>query len=294
MNLSLFSSESVLQLPPPRPAAVALLVSDLTNPFFAEVIPAVEQRLSAAGFVTLVGNTAEDRAQEERLLKTLRDFPPRGVLICPALGPQGAGPAALNLAGRLPAVAFARPAAGLDYAGVDYGRGAQLAVEHFYQLGQRKIAFVGGNPAAPSTQERLEGYRQALRRHGLPLEPRWVVASAPSQAGGRRALEALLQLEEPPAAAVCFNDLVALGAMEALALRGKKPGAQFGVIGFNDVAAAAHSRPRLTTIDTAPRQLGEAAAELLLKRIARRDALVQTLVLQPRLIVRESCGTLPY
>jgi DNA-binding LacI/PurR family transcriptional regulator len=59
------------------------------------------------------------------------------------------------------------------------------------------------------------------------------------------------------------------------------------------VAAAAQSRPRLTTVDTAPRQLGEAAAELLLKRIARRDALVQTLVLQPRLTVRESCGTFP-
>jgi LacI family transcriptional regulator len=270
---------------------VVLLISDLANPFFAEVIPTIEQRLAAAGFVTLVGNTAEDRAKEDRLLKTLREFPPRGVLICPALGSEGSSPGALNLTGRLPAVAFARPAAGLDYAGVDYACGAQLAVDHFYQLGHRKIAFLGGNRAAPSGRERLQGYRQALRRWGLVLDANWEVASAPTRAGGRSALEALLRLDEPPVAAICFNDLVALGVMEELQHFGQKPWAQFGVIGFNDVVAAAYSRPGLTTIDTSPRQLGEAAAELLLRRIANRDLLLQTVVLQPRLIVRESCGT---
>jgi LacI family transcriptional regulator len=290
MNLAFFYSESAARLEPRRLAAVAVLVSDIANPFFAKIIPAIEERLSAAGFVTLVGNTSEDRAKEERILKTLREFPPRGILMCPSLRPEGVASTPLGLAGRLPAVAFARPVTGLDYAGVNYALGAELAVDHLYQIGHRKIAFVGGNPNAATGQERLGGYRQALARWGLPVDPRWVVACAPNRAGGQRSLEPLLQLEDPPTAAVCFNDLVALGVMATLERSGKKPGAQFGVIGFNDVPAAAASLPRLTTVDTSPRQVGEAAAELLLRRITNRNLLLQTVVLQPRLIVRESCG----
>ena len=103
----------------------------------------------------------------------------------------------------------------------------------------------------------------------------------------------LLQLNERPTAALCFNDVVALGAMEALQQLGIKPGAAFGIVGFNNIPEAAQSVPGLTTIDTAPRQLGEAAAELLLKRIERRDAPRQAMILEPRLVVRDSCGVSP-
>lgn len=290
MQLACFFPESVACLEPRR-AVIAVLVSEIANPFFVKVIPAIEERLAAAGFVTLFGNTSEDHAKEERILKTLQSFPPKGFLICPSLRPEDAAPTPLSLAGRLPTVAFARPVPGLDYAGVNYALGAGLAVDHFYQIGYRKIAFVGGNPHAATRQERLAGYRQALVRWGLPVDPRWVVNCAPNRAGGQQSLEALLQLEDPPTAAVCFNDLVAVGAMETLERLGKNPGARFGIIGFNDVPAAAHNRPGLTTVDISPRQLGEAAAELLLRRLGNRNFLLQTVVLQPRLIVRESCGT---
>jgi LacI family transcriptional regulator len=89
---------------------------------------------------------------------------------------------------------------------------------------------------------------------------------------------------------MCFSDVVALGLIEALQLAGLRVGSGFGVIGFNDVSA--ETEPALTTIDTAPWQLGEIAAELLLRRIKRPDSLIQTTILHPRLIVRESCGTI--
>jgi DNA-binding LacI/PurR family transcriptional regulator len=94
----------------------------------------------------------------------------------------------------------------------------------------------------------------------------------------------------PPTAVLCFNDVVALGAMEGIQRLGLKPGIDFGVVGFNNIPEAAQCVPALTTIDNSPRQLGEAAAELLLKRIEQRVAPIRTLVLQPQLIVRESCG----
>jgi LacI family transcriptional regulator len=275
-----------------RTRTIGLIVSDITNPFFAELILAIEERLAIAGFVTLLGNTSEDRVKQERLLKTMREFPADGLLICPALD-EGPSLAPLNLGGVLPVVAVARRVPGCDYAGIDNAQGAQLAADHLYRIGHRRIAFLGGNPQQSTGEERLQGYRQALAGWELPFDPLIVLPSVPNRRGGFDGVQKLLKLNGPPTAALCFNDVVALGAMEALHQLGLKPGADFGVVGFNNIPEATQSIPGLTTIDTAPRQLGEAAAELLLKRIERRDAPKQTVILQPRLLVRESCGATP-
>ena len=117
-----------------------------------------------------------------------------------------------------------------------------------------------------------------------------MVPSSPNRSGGYRNAAGLLELENPPTAAVCFNDLVAFGLVQALQQAGRKPGAEFGVIGFSDVPLL-NSCPLLPTVDTSLRQLGEVAAELLLRRIAKPDSLLQKVILQPRLILRYSCGT---
>src|SRR5580704_15151575 len=189
--------------------AVGLIVSDITNPFFAEASVAIEERLTAANYVTLLGNTSEDRAKEDRVLKTMREFPARGILICPALEGNASGGASA-LAGRLPIVAFARRAPGLDYAGVDNAQGAQLAVEHLYQVGYHRIAFIGGNANSSAGQERMEGYQRALTRSGLPFDPLLVIPSAPTRRGGYDSVQRLLQIADRPTAALCFNDVVAL------------------------------------------------------------------------------------
>jgi LacI family transcriptional regulator len=270
--------------------AIGLIVSDITNPFFAEASVAIEERLAADNFVTLLGNTSEDRAKEGRVLQTMREFPARGILICPALGGE-TSQGAPALEGLLPIVAFARRVPGLDYAGVDDAQGAQLAVEHLYRLGKRRIAFIGGNPKSSTGQERIEGYQRALTRSGLQFDPLLVIPSAPTRRGGYDSVQRLMQIEDRPTAALCFNDVVALGVIEAIQLSGLKAGADFGVVGFNNIPDAAYSLPGLTTVDTSPRQLGETAAELLLKRIEKPESPTQTVILQPKLIVRESCGS---
>jgi LacI family transcriptional regulator len=267
--------------------AVGLIVSDITNPFFAEVIVAIEERLADARLVTLLGNTSEDHAKETRLLNTMSEFPADGILICPALG---RGNSTAVSAARIPTVAFARRLHGLDYAGVDNARGSYLAVEHLAGLGNRRIAFVGGNPETTTGQERIEGYQHALKTLGLQFDPGLVIPCAPTRRGGSNSVQRLLQLVNPPGAAVCYNDVVALGAIEALQRSGVRPGKDFGVVGFNNVQEAAQSLPGLTTVDTSPRELGRTAAELLLKRIEQHNSPIRTVILQPRLIVRQSCG----
>ena len=103
-------------------------------------------------------------------------------------------------------------------------------------------------------------------------------------------MQQLLRLPEIPTAALCFNDMVALGAIQALSAARKTAGQDFALVGFNDVAEAALCRPALTTIATTPGKIGEAAAELLLDRFSHPMRPNRKLILRPRLIVRESCG----
>jgi LacI family transcriptional regulator len=205
----------------------------------------------------------------------------------------GRGDSSSNSAPHLPTVAFARRLDGLDYAGIDNARGSYLAVEHLARLGNKRIAFLGGNPQTTTGQERIEGYQQALRARGLQFDPRLVISFTPTRRGGSNGIQHLLQQVNPPRAAVCYNDVVALGAIEALQSAGVPPGKEFGVVGFNNVPEAAQSLPGLTTVDTSPHELGRTAAELLLKRIEQRNSPIRTVILQPRLIVRQSCGAEP-
>src|SRR5262249_8886127 len=127
----IFFPRRVCTSPGPTVApAVGLILSDVSNPFFAAIIPAIEECLGAAGFTTLLGNAYEACTREARLLKTMRDCSPSGVLICPSLGRDAVRTHHCGFMGALPTVAFARPVDGLDYVGVDNVCGAELAVDH--------------------------------------------------------------------------------------------------------------------------------------------------------------------
>jgi LacI family transcriptional regulator len=267
-----------------RSHAIGLIVSDITNPFFAEIIIAIEDWLGSAGLVTILGNTSENPEKQQRLLKSLSEYPADGILICPT---RGSIPDAGILAGRLPpVVAFTRPLNGVDYAGVDNVAGSELAIDHLAALGHRHIAFIGGPSSVSSAQQRFIGYRQGIEKNGIPFREDLFIEQAPNRKGGFQGLTAALTLSPAPTAAVCFNDVVALGAIEALRSSGKTPGRDFSIVGFNNIADAHFGG--LTTVDTSPAKIGEAAADLLLHRIKEPTAPVRQVILTPRLIVRES------
>jgi LacI family transcriptional regulator len=269
-----------------RSHAIGLIVSDIANPFFAEVIVAIERRLDQAGYVTLLGNTSEDPKKEDRVWRTMHEFPADGLLICPTLRSDSEPAPAPGV----PTVAFARFLPGVDFVGADNAAGAEIAVKHLRSIGHRRIAFLGGDPRRSTGRERYRGYVAALQSFGQAVDESLVAPTLPNRAGGREGLSRLLAQREAPTAALCFNDVVAFGAIDALYQHRKIPGVNFGIVGFNNVAEAAQSHPGLTTIDTSPANLGEAAADLLLQRMAAPEAPIRRIILEPRLIVRASCG----
>jgi len=274
-----------------RSQTVGLIVPDVTNPFFAEMTVGIEERLDAAQHVVLLGNTAETLSKQERLLAMMQEYRADGVLLCPATGTSAEMIVRLRQ-WRLPFVLFVRYVEGVDadYVGADNIRGAELATEHLISLGHQRIAFVGGPANSSARRDRLQGYRNALVRHGLPIDPALQLTSPTTREGGHQCIRALLDRAELPTAVLCYNDIVAFGVMLGLQARGRAPGRDVAVVGFDDIAEAALWRPSLTTVAISPRQIGEEAARLLLERVAAPDAATRQVILRPKLIVRESSG----
>ena len=161
-----------------------------------------------------------------------------------------------------------------------------LAVEHLIRLGHRRIAYIGAARRTSPTRERLAGFRRTLSKR--KLEPGPIVRCPPTREDGARAIRELLRSDDPPTAAVCYNDVCAFGVVLGLIESGRRLPGDFGVIGFDNIADAALVRPALTTIAIDPHRIGEEMALLLLRRIADADGRPERVILPPRLIVRDT------
>jgi len=169
--------------------------------------------------------------------------------------------------------------------------GARKATAHLIAAGHNRIAFVGGAASMVVRDERGAGYRQALDEAGIPFDASLVIETTISYAGGGAAAPQLLALHEPPTAALCFNDVVAIGLVRAFTAAGVVVGKDFGVIGFDDIEEAKHAYPALTTVAVNARNLGSRAAQLLMRQLASGNADPETVLLPTNLVVRASCGT---
>lgn len=270
---------------------VGLVVSDITNPFFAELTMSIEAQLDGANYVSLLCNTSEMLSKQERLLSTMQEYSADGILLSPARGTPLATIEKLQRS-RLPFVLFGRYVPGIqaDYVGADNILGASVAVEHLISLGHRKIAFIGGPGNTSSRQEREQGWRQAQMNHNLSINESFVVTTAATREGGSQAIRQLLELPDKPTACLCFNDVVAFGVILGLQSMNLQSGVDFAVVGFDDVAESAMMHTKLTTMAVSPRQIGAEAVQLLLDLIENPGKLPRKIILQPQLVIRESCG----
>jgi LacI family transcriptional regulator len=277
-----------------RSSSIALVINDLSNPFFAEFAAGVDQALDSTGFVTRLGSTGESVERQHRVLASLMEHDPAGIILSPAEGSDG-DRLLPDIGTRTPVLVFnrelqhARTAVpSWDFLAMDNCRGARLATEHLLQLGHRRIAFFGGHAHSSSCRERREGHAQALAAAGIEVQPQWLVESAPTRLEAATQAGALFMRDPAPTAAVCYNDAVALGLMLGLVARGRHPGRDFAVTGFDDIPEAAVSMPPLTTLSTDPRGRGRQAAARILERIREDDAEARRIIAPVTLTVRDS------
>jgi LacI family transcriptional regulator len=268
-----------------------VVLPDLSNPFFAELMLGAEALLNAEDHVALLGNSSESLAKQDRLLVMMGEFQADGVILCPAEHTPMESIERMRQWG-IPIVLAARylPAIEVDYVGADNRLGAQLGVEHLLVHGHERIAFVGGLHGSTTWSDRTTGYLSALEEQGVSLDESLIVSCAATREGGYEAITRLLGSACPPTAALCFDDVVAFGVMLGLQARGLRAGRDFAVIGFDDLAESALWSPSLTTISVSPRLLGERAAALLLEQARGKHAAPERVILPPTLVVRDSCG----
>ncbi len=270
---------------------VGMIISDLNNPFFAELAAGIEDALYNLGFTPILANTNEDAARQAQVLRSLREHNVAGIIMSPARG-SDAWTVAQQWPDAIPAVITMRRMIGspLPYIGPDNRKGAREAVEHLLRLGHRRIGFLGADSAMTTQQERVSGWRDALNGAGVAADDGLIIEAAPTRIGGREALERALKLSKPPTAVFCYNDIVAMGATRELNARGIVPGRDLAVVGFDDIAEAAYNAPPLTTVNADTREMGRRCAASLLGLIRHEDPAGLSYAGEARLVVRESCG----
>lgn len=175
---------------------------------------------------------------------------------------------------------------------LNHQRAAELALKHLVQLGHRQIAFIKGQEFSSDTEVRWANIERAARQNGLKINPRLVTqlqGDSPSPQTGYVAAKTLLATKEPFTAIFAFNDISAMGAIRALRESGLRVPEDVSVVGFDDIQSAAFQNPGLTTVRQPLREMGRAAAEILLKRINHPGAeFCDNHVVEPELVVRET------
>jgi DNA-binding LacI/PurR family transcriptional regulator len=274
-----------------RSGIVGVVVHDIMNPFFAEILRSIESELDRSGQTFLLSNHYDQLEKQRSFIDTLLQLGADGVIMSPAIGTPAED---IRMAERngLPTVLIARSVDGAEvpvFRGDDaYGIG--LATNHLISLGHRVIAMIGGTDQTSTGRDRYQGYVAAMEKAGLDVRPSLRIPGPRTKQAGFEAAAQFLALKEKPTAAVCWNDLVAIGLMNGILRAGLQPGVDISVTGYDDLEEASIATPALTTVWNGQREVGRRAARVLLDRLAGIVVPPSQELIKPELHVRQSTG----
>jgi LacI family transcriptional regulator len=271
---------------------IGLAISAISNPYFADVVHAIERLVSANGHSLLLADTHDDPEHERRAVIDLLAHRPDGMLIAPSSDPHDA---LARIASRgIPTVLIDRVHADtgdwlVDAVGVDNAQPMADLVSHVVERGHRHIGFIAGKEGLQTARERIEGFREGLRLHGLD-----------SQAGNVRhgaddagtAVDELLGLHEPPTVILMGNNQITIDSMRRLAERGIRVPDDLSIACFDDFPWADLFHPRLTAIRQPVDLLGTTSVELLFDRMRSPDVEARQVRLTPEMVIRDSVRAL--
>jgi DNA-binding LacI/PurR family transcriptional regulator len=278
-----------------RTRTLGLIVTDIQNPFFPELVQAADQAARALGYSILLGSAAYDEQRAMHYLDLMVDRRVDGMIIASSqLSEQSWR---WLLASPVPVVVVNAESAELQVTVIasDNAAGSRLATEHLLSLGHRKIAYIRGSETFTADVPRVEGFRQACRDAGLAETDRPEFRGDGQFEGGERAAAELLEQRPDVTAIACYNDMTAIGVLRALRSAGKRVPGDISVIGCDDILAAAWVAPALTTVAQQKAEMGRLAIERLAAMLHDpANAPSPELVRLPMVLkVRESTGPAP-
>ncbi|HEY7045700.1 MAG TPA: LacI family DNA-binding transcriptional regulator [Jatrophihabitantaceae bacterium] len=275
-----------------RSNLIGLVVSNITNPFYPEVIEAVVSTAAEYDYNVILCNTQESRELQTAYLELLIEHQVDGAILTSSLLDSQQLLDDVGF-GRIPLVMVNRSVHGapVDTVRLDNDAAGRMVAKHLLQLGHRNLAFVGGLAETSTDSMRLKGFRTTLADAGTDLPDDHVVHGAFTEASGYALTRDLLALPDRPTALFCADDLIALGAMNAVLDAGLRIPDDVAVVGVDDVPAASLRQVGLTTVRQPASDMGSRAVKLLLERVkGGPDGEPIEIVLRPKLIVRRTCG----
>lgn len=275
-----------------RTSTLGLVVPDVSNPYFSGIAQGVAEVAYAQGFSVLLCDSEESPARELNLLQVLEEKRVDGVVLCASrLDPDGLGQA---LARHPDVVLVNRQQDSQNGAGQvgcvlnDDETGGYLATKHLIERGHSLVGFLSGPVASFGGQRRRRGFKAALVEAGCPLHPEFIQPCPPTVAGGRQAALGLIAAHPEITALYCYNDMAAIGALQACAELARPVPAGLAIVGYDDIPMAAWVTPPLTTIRVSFTEMGRLATQLLIDRLQGCSEGCDEIVLQPELVIRAS------
>lgn len=262
-----------------------------TDPFFSEFVSGVGSRAAAAEFDLLLGTSHDSTDEVERYRTMVAGRRVDGFIL--ARTRHRDRRIDYLIEAQMPFVVFGRTLDDHDYVYIDVDgvAGQRALTEHFIQLGHRRIAYIAPPEDLTFTHFRLQGYHEAIEAHHLPTDDSLIIHASLTEKAGRDAANILLNRPAPPTAIMTGNDVAAFGVMRAIQERGLRVGDDVAVGGFDDVPAAEHIHPGLTTVHQPIFEIGQQLMDLLLRLLNNNTMTLRTHLISPELVIRSSSGS---
>ncbi|MBB6479564.1 LacI family DNA-binding transcriptional regulator [Spirochaeta isovalerica] len=275
-----------------RSNTVALVIPDIVNPQYMEIARGVEQVAHEKGYNLLLCNTEKNRVKEQDYIRMLIDKKIDGIILAFTLLQEQDFDEIRRK--NIPLVLFGQNILNENINSVysDFREGAFLAVSHLINLGFRKIAYIGGDSDHLENRDKTLGYTEALLSGGLTVSKELMIEGADDVDSGYLAALKLLKLTPPPDAVFAANDLMAMGAVDALKTEGLRIPEDISVIGYDNIRMASLLEPKLTTVSWPVYKMGLISARILIDEVESEEdnPQAQNIYLRPRLKIRKSCG----
>lgn len=273
---------------------IGIIVPDLTNPFYTEVLAGAETEAYSTGHTFLLMNAIGNYEKESAYLSMLRERRVDGMLFLGGRinlknGDEELDQELIQHASTIPTVLINGTVKGnvLTRVATDEYKGACMAVQYLIDNGHKHIAFLGGEMHMSTTSSKLRAFKKTLKDAGLTIREEWILPDSFSIDSGRKQMEHLLSLKKQPTAVFCVNDFVAIGAIKTAIDHGVQVPEDMSIVGFDDIPLAHHFIPEITTVSQEANELGRTAIQVL-QRMMNQEKVKKHTVIEPKLMVRKS------